>query len=89
MKKATLNHRMRILQNMVDIQCTAGNWDYNPYMHGMANGLLMALATMKGEEVEYLDPPKKWRYKKSTREFLRRIFSLDPKKPPFERDIDG
>ena len=48
------------LEAMVDIQSSNGNYDCNPYMHGYANGLILALATMKGEEVKFLDRPKVW-----------------------------
>lgn len=29
-------------------------------MHGMANGLICALATIEGKEPEYLNPPENW-----------------------------
>jgi len=48
------------LREQIKIQCVAGNWDYDPYMHGMANGLICALATMEGKEPEYLERPKEW-----------------------------
>lgn len=34
-----------------------GNYDANPYMHGMANGLILANATMKDEDPAYLEWP--------------------------------
>lgn len=48
------------LENMVAIQCSDGNWDYNEYMYGMANGMVLALATLKGEDPIYFDRPKEW-----------------------------
>lgn len=48
------------LQELADVRCAHGNWNYDPYMHGMANGLILALATLKGEEVKYLDAPEQW-----------------------------
>lgn len=48
------------LREQVKTQCSNGNWNYDPYMHGMANGLICALATIEGKEPEYLKPPKKW-----------------------------
>jgi len=51
---------MRALQEQVRIQCSDGNWNYDPYMHGMANGLICALATIEGKEPKYLNPPEKW-----------------------------
>lgn len=48
------------IQDQIRIQCQNGNWNYDPYMHGMANGLICAYSTMMGIEPKYLDAPKKW-----------------------------
>jgi hypothetical protein len=48
------------LDNVTAIQCADGNWNYDPYMQGMANGLLLAQAIMKGEEPVYLSAPAQW-----------------------------
>lgn len=48
------------LEELTEIQCKHGNWDYDPYMHGMANGMLFALALFKHDRPEYLKPPEKW-----------------------------
>ncbi len=48
------------LEEMVALQSSDGNWNCNRYMWGMANGLILALATMKGEDVKYLDRPAVW-----------------------------
>lgn len=48
------------LENMVAIQSTPGNYNHDPYMHGYANGLILALATAKGEEAAFLPAPAKW-----------------------------
>ena len=48
------------LEEMTKVQCSDGNWNFNPYMFGMANGMILALATMKGEGPKYLDKPEKW-----------------------------
>jgi len=50
----------RMLEDLVKIQCSTGNYDYDPYMHGMANGLICALACIKGERAEYIDAPLVW-----------------------------
>jgi hypothetical protein len=51
---------MEKLQDCLDIQCSKGNWDYDPYMHGMANGMLLAKAIFEEREPTYLTAPKKW-----------------------------
>ena len=46
------------LQDLLDVQCNEGNWNYSQYMHGMANGLIVAMAVLTGEEPKYLEPPE-------------------------------
>jgi hypothetical protein len=48
------------LQELIDIQKMPGNWNYDPYMHGMANGMILSLAIIQGKEPEFLKAPKKW-----------------------------
>jgi len=50
------------LKNVTDIQCSSGNWNYDSYMHGMANGLILALHIMTDsqEEIKYKDAPEVW-----------------------------
>lgn len=48
------------LRDVTVIQKSDGNWNHDPYMHGMANGLELALAIMEGREPEYLDAPDQW-----------------------------
>jgi len=45
------------LQDLLEVQCNDGNWNYSPYMHGMANGLIVAISVLTGKEPEFLDPP--------------------------------
>ena len=52
------------LRELVDVQCSDGNWNYDPYMHGMANGMILALAIMNEKEPKYLDKPDVWGYEK-------------------------
>jgi len=48
------------LDEIIKIQCTDGNWNWDAYMHGMANGLIAARSMITGKSPEYLDAPKKW-----------------------------
>lgn len=59
-KECNMFQRIDNLREMVKTQCSDGNWNYNSYMHGMANGLLLALATLEGAEPEYLNAPEQW-----------------------------
>ena len=55
-----IEDKVKELEKMTDVQCSDGNWNFDPYMHGMANGMIFSLSLMKDEEPKYLDPPKKW-----------------------------
>lgn len=50
------------LEDVTAIATSGGNYDCNAYMHGMANGLILARAIMRDDkgEVPYLDTPKEW-----------------------------
>jgi hypothetical protein len=45
------------LREVNAVQQADGNWNYDPYMHGMANGLELALAIMEGREPAYKEAP--------------------------------
>lgn len=49
--------RIADLQNLTAIQRSPGNGDADDYMRGMANGMILAEATMKGEEPVYMEGP--------------------------------
>jgi hypothetical protein len=56
---------METLDEMIKIQCAEGNWNYDPYMHGMANGLLLAKSVFdETHEPKFLEAPEKWLYDK-------------------------
>lgn len=59
---AEIAERFKGLQQCVEIQCQRGNYDYSPYMYGMANGLILALHIMSGStgDPPYLDKPVDW-----------------------------
>ena len=52
------------LQDLSDIQCQDGNWNYDPYMHGLANGMLLAIHILEDAKDNssplYKDAPKHW-----------------------------
>lgn len=55
-----LRNDIQTLRDMTELQCSNGNWNYDPYMHGMANGLIFALSIFDKEEPKYLNAPKEW-----------------------------
>lgn len=58
--QSTLQERLKSFSDLVEIQCSPGNWNYDAYMHGMANGMRLAQAHMNGETPEYLEAPDAW-----------------------------
>lgn len=49
-----------MVRRQLDIQGQNGNWNHDPYMHGMYNGLECALATIEGREPKYRPAPIEW-----------------------------
>lgn len=46
---------------VVSIQRSDGHWNHDSYMHGMANGLILAQSMLNHEpNPKYLDAPQKW-----------------------------
>lgn len=50
----------RKVEEQIAVQKLHGNWNYNSYMHGMLNGMLLVEATAKGTEYEPYNAPKQW-----------------------------
>jgi hypothetical protein len=64
-----LQKRISQIDDMVAIQCTDGNWNYDPYMHGMANGLLVAQAALHdSHDFAPLSAPAEWLIDKDGRD---------------------
>lgn len=55
-----MEEKIEELRTLVKTQMSDGNWNYDPYMHGMANGMILMLAVAEGKEPQYLDAPEKW-----------------------------
>jgi hypothetical protein len=55
-----LKKRLSNLDEIIDVQCSNGNWNCNAYMMGLANGLIMARSLFDDKEPNFLDRPKKW-----------------------------
>ena len=55
--------RMTKLDKVAETACSAGNWNHGPYLHGMANGLILAQSIMKDVDPKYLDTPDEWKDK--------------------------
>ncbi len=60
MSKTLLDEKIEKMEDLVKIQCSAGNYDYDPYMHGMANGMIVLLSCLTETEPEFMEAPKQW-----------------------------
>lgn len=65
MKPKTMNNFVTALEQLIEIQGANGNWDHDPYMHGMYNGLICALAVAETDDAvcttdRYRDAPEQW-----------------------------
>ncbi len=68
------------INNLVQIQCSDGNWNYDSYMHGMANGMILIEHTlhMDGKDVKFLDPPSEWLAEKPILDKRVRLCEINP-----------
>lgn len=55
-----LNKRIEELEEETEIQCGEGNRNFCPYNHGLADGMVLALAIMKKERPTFLEAPEQW-----------------------------
>jgi len=57
----TFEARIETLRDLNLTASSQGNYDYAPYLHGMANGMILSIAIMEDNlEVNYLPAPKKY-----------------------------
>jgi hypothetical protein len=68
--------KLQILKEMTEIQCTDGNWNYNEYMLGLANGMIYAISIFENKDPKYLKAPKVWKRDKSNKD---KPISVEPK----------
>lgn len=53
-----ISQRLSDLESVLKIQCSKGNYDYDDYMRGMANGLLLAWNIIRepyGTKINYFE----------------------------------
>lgn len=51
---------LKEFDEMIAIQTSDGTWNYDPYLHGMANGMIYMRSLISGEDPKYLDAPEEW-----------------------------
>jgi hypothetical protein len=52
--------KINTLREIVNIQGWDGNWNYDPYMHGLYNGLEFALSIMEKRNPVFKEAPEVW-----------------------------
>ncbi|MFA1821176.1 hypothetical protein ACDX78_13550 [Virgibacillus oceani] len=52
--------RLEEMREILKIQGYDGNWNHDPYMHGMYNGMEIMLAMVEGRSPEYRIAPSRW-----------------------------
>jgi len=48
-------------KDLLDIQLSDGNWNANPYMHGMANGMILMNSMARDIDPDFKTAPEYWR----------------------------
>jgi hypothetical protein len=51
------------IQELIDIQCSDGNWNYSEYMQGLANGLILAMSCIREDEPQFKKAPEEYIFK--------------------------
>lgn len=49
-----------LVREMRDVQGAHGNWNFDPYMHGLYNGLEFAVSLLEKREPKFKSAPDKW-----------------------------
>jgi hypothetical protein len=52
------------IKEMLEVQGRDGTWNYDPYFHGMYNGMEVMLAVLENRELVLRGAPEKWLSKK-------------------------
>ena len=55
-----MEDKLAKLKSVLEVQCSDGVYKYDPYMHGMANGLILAQSIMEDTEPIFLEAPTQW-----------------------------
>ena len=55
-----------MINEILKVQGSDGNWNYDEYMHGMYNGMELMVAIIEGREPVFKDKPEFWLKDKSS-----------------------
>jgi hypothetical protein len=48
------------MRQLVEVQGSSGNWNYDEYMHGMYNGMELILSMVEGRDPNFRNKPDKF-----------------------------
>ena len=65
--------RIKKLKNALDIQVSNGNWNYDEYNFGMANGLILAYSIITNTEAKFKNKPKKFKKEASSHKSKEKV----------------
>ena len=54
------NETIKVMEEMIGVQGANGNWNCDPYMHGMLNGMIYIYSMVKNKEPSFREAPKRW-----------------------------
>ncbi len=57
--QSNINIKLERMREMVEFQGRVGNWNYDPYMHGMYNGMEFMIAMLEDREPVFKSTPEK------------------------------
>ena len=55
-----MTKQIDLVKEMRDVQGMDGNWNFDPYMQGLYNGLEFAVSLLEKREPIFKDAPEKW-----------------------------
>lgn len=76
--KEMFDHKIQELQDIINVQCSDGNWNYDEYMHGLANGLILSMAIMADVNPVFLEAPEVWLKDLPDRDLPKTVASGSP-----------
>lgn len=59
-QKIEMDKIHRRIDNIMKTQKTDGNWNYDAYMHGMLNGMIIVESIVKDIDPKFRNAPDKW-----------------------------
>ena len=59
-EQSLTDERIALVKQMRDVQGQHGNWNYDPYMQGLYNGIEFSLSLLECREPQFKDAPETW-----------------------------